>query len=79
MSETLQFKGWWSEDEKTDCPEPWETFTIILHGNETGDFVTGEYGHTVESVLKASGYRLTLERIPATTKAKRRGRSETGA
>lgn len=59
----MEFKGWWSEDEKDGSPKPWETFTIILHGEEAGDFVTGEHGFSVEEVLKISGYKLTLEKI----------------
>ena len=56
----LTFKGWWSEDEKADSPEPWETFHVVLLGAEAGD-MTDECD--VQEILKVSGYRLKLERI----------------
>ena len=56
-----EFEGWWSEEEKADCPEPWERFTIMLFGNAAGDGTWTE--EDTEAALKASGYRLVLEKI----------------
>ena len=33
------FLGWWEVDDKITSPEPWETFKVILHGEEAGDIV----------------------------------------
>lgn len=37
--EDFQFMGWWSQDEKDDGgDEPWEKFTLMLSGEEMGDY-----------------------------------------
>ena len=58
------FRGWWSDtdEEKRDSPDPWETFSVILHGDVAGDFVQGR--DKIDEVLRASGFRLTLEPVP---------------
>ena len=60
MSE-LKFRGWWDEREKPECPKPWETFTVCLHGEEAGDIA--DTAEDVNRILAASGYRLRLEKI----------------
>ncbi|MBL4767864.1 MAG: hypothetical protein JKY94_09140, partial [Rhodobacteraceae bacterium] len=56
----ITFKGWWAEAEKSDVPEPWEHFTVVLHGRVALDYVPHE---DLAEVLRASGYRLVLEKI----------------
>lgn len=57
----LTFKGWWAENEKRDAPDPWETFTIAVHGEEAGELAFE--GDGLEEVLAASGYRIKLEKV----------------
>ena len=54
------FKGYWGDGDEKSLSEPWETFEIGLWGREAGDYVTGK---DVHRVLKASGYRVILEKI----------------
>ena len=56
------FMGWWSKDEKKDCPEPWEEFEIMIHGQEAGETVSMDSDEG-RAILKASGYRINLEQI----------------
>lgn len=52
-----EFKGQWEPDD----PPEWETFEIVLFGNEAGDYITDP--PEIHKALEASGYRLTLEKI----------------
>ena len=52
------FRGWWSNDEKDDSPEPWEHFTVGLFGEEFGDCATEP--EQIETILVASGKRILI-------------------
>ena len=58
------FMGWWSSDEKTDSPEPWERFTVILNGTEAGDYALEE--SEVDEILSASGYEIVIRKKTVT-------------
>ena len=54
----LSFTWWWdkaAEYEATDG-EPWEDFSIVLHGREAGDLVDSP--SEVARILTEAGYRL---------------------
>jgi hypothetical protein len=61
--EKFSFKGWWSEEEKAEEQNPWETFHIWIYGEEFGDYTVSPAD--MEALLKASGYRIVLEKLPA--------------
>ncbi len=33
----ITFQGWWQDGDQDEIPEPWETFTVMVHGREAGD------------------------------------------
>ena len=37
MTEPIRFDSWWGEEDRAECPEPWERFTVMVHGEEAGD------------------------------------------
>ncbi len=51
--EKISFMGWWDKEvEVADgITEPWEKFTIMIHGEEAGDFK-----YATEEDLKLAGY-----------------------
>jgi hypothetical protein len=52
MTETI-FRGKWpDDDDNDDIPDDWETFTIMLHGREVGDFIDNPK-EVVETLAKA--------------------------
>lgn len=55
------FKGYWSDDEREEGVAPWETFSIVLHGHEAGDFAMDVDAITA---LRASGYELAIRPTP---------------
>jgi hypothetical protein len=55
-----RFRGQWNEGD----PPLWEVFDVCLFGNEAGDFIV--CADQMQDTLKASGYRLTLEKINVT-------------
>jgi len=38
VTEPIRFDGWWGEEDRAECPEPWERFTVMVHGEEAGDY-----------------------------------------
>lgn len=38
MTKPIRFDGWWGEEDRAECPEPWERFTVMVHGEEAGDY-----------------------------------------
>ena len=56
-----EFQGWLDESEKWLFTKPWEKFQVSLYSNQSGDVILDE--NSIEKVLKASGYRLVLEKI----------------
>ena len=56
---SLTFRGWWEESEKNDT-EAWETFRVVLHGEEAGD--SADTPEQIQAILSASGYELILRR-----------------
>ena len=65
----ITFKGVW---ESNDPPE-WETFSVLLFGEEAGDYVDAS---DVVRVLAANGLRLVLEPIASPAASNRKGDAE---
>ena len=57
-----EFQGRWEASD----PPMWELFDICLWGREAGELITDP--PQIHEALVASGYRLTLEKIPAAPK-----------
>ena len=58
----MKFKGWTCEDERKECPNlRWADFNVVLHSNEIGETFTCALD--IKRILKASGYRIKLEKV----------------